>query len=92
MRPLDEAAGRRPLAVTSREHSTLEAYRARSHAEPLNRLRSEQRQQAKARKDSEYVLQNLARIEYRTLPCATRDEATTREYEVKRAATYLFHT
>lgn len=40
----------------------------------------------------DYLLQNLHRIEYRTLACATREEATTREYELKRTSTFLFHT
>ncbi|CAE6767441.1 hypothetical protein R70006_03785 [Paraburkholderia domus] len=40
----------------------------------------------------DYILRNLPRIEYRTLPCSTRTEATTREYELKQASTYLFHT
>ncbi|AQV93190.1 hypothetical protein BJN34_04670 [Cupriavidus necator] len=39
-----------------------------------------------------YVLQNLLHIEYRTLACATREEATSREYELKRTGRYLFHS
>lgn len=40
----------------------------------------------------EYILANLPRIQYRTLPCANREEATTREYELKRDGAYIFHT
>lgn len=52
-------------------------------------LGSGNRNNAKLR---DYILQNVQDIEYRTLPCPTREEATVREYELKHSGTYLFHT
>lgn len=40
----------------------------------------------------DYVLQNLHRIQYRTLACATREDANEREHQLKRGTNYLFHT